>query len=145
MGLICQDDYGNNKWPTITSAVHTLINENVLEILFVGDSSVWLTNKEDHAKWIAVLRNDSEFNILSKFLNVGSSNTMSSPTPEYLFMNFFKNNFSSINYIEYHQYYKTLICYNNSNYLQLPYKMQSQLGRAINQKWYHSIISFWHL
>ena len=47
MGLICQDDYGNNKHPAVTRAVQSLINDGKLTMLCVGDSSAWLCKPGD--------------------------------------------------------------------------------------------------
>jgi hypothetical protein len=51
-GLICQDDYGNNKWPTVTDAVQDMISAGKLVMLVVGDSSAWLTRPEYYDHWM---------------------------------------------------------------------------------------------
>jgi hypothetical protein len=130
MGIICQDDYGNNKWPTITIGVLNSLDK--LSILFIGDSSIWLVRKEDHQLWLSILKNDDEFNVLAKYLNISNSTKSLNHNTEYLFMNFFKNNYSNIDRIskEQYRYYKK-IHNNRKGYLQMPYKIQSEIGRSI--------------
>lgn len=129
MGIICQDDYGNNKWPTVTNAVHALLEEGKVEILFVGDSSIWLTKKESHKKWIDILNQDFEFSLLKEFLNIRDSQECLNFSPSYFFMNGLvnptpKENLPDIKY----KYYSTLFKYASTEYLQMPYGPQSTPG-----------------
>jgi hypothetical protein len=132
MGIICQDDYGNNKWPGVTLAVQAMINECKLELLFIGDSSCWLVKKQDHRDWIFLLENDDEFNSLRYLLQIQSSKNQFF-LPEYLWMN---SAFSNSNYTVTQsqvEYYKTLLNYNHDSYLRMPYSTQSQIGYWLSQ------------
>lgn len=129
-GIICQDDYGNNKWPTVTNAVHA--NLDNLEILLVGDSSVWLTTKEYHSFWIERLKQDQEFNLLREFLNIHSSSKLLGFTPEYFFMNGLLSIIRDVDLPGTRSdYYVTLFKYASSEYLKMPYGPQSTVGSNI--------------
>ena len=86
-GLICQDDYGNNKWPTITQAVTELVYEGKLKFVLIGDSSAWLTTPEYYDYWMSLLQNDREFYVLGLYLGIrNSSDSLNSPK-NYYFIN----------------------------------------------------------
>lgn len=145
MGIICQDDYGNNKWPSITSAVHDLINDKKFQLLMVGDSSAWIVRKDDYENWMKILYLDKEFVFLRKFLNIADSSLALEHNPSYFFMNFFKNPYLNSNEITDKQeieYYRCLEKYNHKTYLKMPYVIQSQPGRALfKQSWFKKIYS----
>lgn len=86
-GIICQDDYGNNKWPSITQAVMQLVAEDKVKIILVGDSSVWLTAPEYYDYWMTLVSSDREFNILGAYLGLQNSNEILGCDPNYLFIN----------------------------------------------------------
>lgn len=86
-GLICQDDYGNNKWPTITRCVTELVHEGKLKFVFIGDSSAWLTTPEYYDYWMNLLQNDREFLVLSLYLGIRNSSTNLSSDENYYFIN----------------------------------------------------------
>lgn len=86
-GIICQDDYGNNKWPSIAQAVLSLVAENKIKIIVVGDSSVWLTKPEYYDYWMNLLSEDREFSILKAYLGMQESSKILECNPNYLFIN----------------------------------------------------------
>ena len=138
MGVICQDDYGNNKWPTVTNAVNTMIANNKLEMLFVGDSSAWLTRKEDHAAWINILDEDFEFGLLKELLSIHSSTEVLEFNPNYFFMNsrIHSNTMLSASADTSKldckiPYYVELINNPRNLYLKMPYVIQSMTGKTI--------------
>lgn len=129
-GIICQDDYGNNKWPTVTNAVHASLDG--LEFLLVGDSSAWLVKKEAHKFWIDILKNDLEFNLLREFLNIHSSKKLLGHTPDYFFMNGLLDIFRDFDLPEDRlSYYVTLFKYASTEYLRMPYGPQSTVGSNV--------------
>jgi hypothetical protein len=138
MGLICQDDYGNNKWPTVTNAVNAMVDRNEFEILFVGDSSAWLTRKDDHAAWISLLNQDFEFGLLKELLSIHSSSEVLAFTPTYFFMNsclysttMLSASVDTSKLDTKIPYYNKLIGYSKNLYLKMPYVEQSMTGRTI--------------
>lgn len=86
-GIICQDDYGNNKWPSITQAVMKLVTEEKLKIVLVGDSSVWLTIPEYYDYWMNLLSSDREFNILASYVGLQEAEKILGCDPNYYFIN----------------------------------------------------------
>jgi len=86
-GLICQDDYGNNKWPTITRCVTELVHEGKLKFVLIGDSSAWLTTPEYYDYWMNLLQNDREFLVLSLYLGVRNSSVNLNSEENYYFIN----------------------------------------------------------
>jgi hypothetical protein len=86
-GIICQDDYGNNKWPSIAQAVLSLVAENKIKIIVVGDSSVWLTKPEYYDYWMSLLTDDREFSILKAYLGMQEASEILECSPNYLFIN----------------------------------------------------------
>jgi hypothetical protein len=86
-GIICQDDYGNNKWPSITQAVLSLVTENKLKIIIVGDSSIWLTKPEYYGYWMNLLSTDREFEILKTYIGMQESSIVLECSPNYYFIN----------------------------------------------------------
>lgn len=127
-GIICQDDYGNHKWPTVTDAVQYMIHTGRLVMLIVGDSSAWLTRPEYYEYWMNQFDNDKEFRILSTFVNIRQSKILNK-NPNYLFM---QSHISETNEIKIDDhtidYYNDLLGFNHQNYLQMPYRLQSMPG-----------------
>ena len=123
-GLICQDDYGNNKWATVTDAVYTMINNKQLQMLFVGDSSAWLTRPEYYEHWMSVLRTDTEFAALGPFLNIADS-AVQEKYPGYFFMQSLMTPKPENISEEMFDYYDQLLSFNSEQYLQMPYAEQS--------------------
>jgi Methyltransferase domain len=133
MGLICQDDYGNNRVPTIGNLIHDTIKLHDLKMLLVGDSSVWLVKKTAYDTWVEILDKDTEFKLLSKFININHSTILDDPQ-SYLFMNSRTHDFdihiglkpiadtTTLNYFNY------LWQQNSDRYLQMPYTFSSQVG-----------------
>ncbi len=131
MGIICQDDYGNNKWPNITLAVKSMIDQSDLELLLVGDSSCWLIRKQDHNDWINILNDDIEFSYLRYLLQIHPSRYLSF-SPEYFWMNatHFDSDIGPLDFLSASQldYYKILLENETTGYLRMPYYSQSQIG-----------------
>lgn len=86
-GIICQDDYGNNKWPSITQAVTKLVSEEKIKIILVGDSSVWLTTPEYYEYWMNLLSTDREFSILASYIGLQEAEKILGCEPNYFFIN----------------------------------------------------------
>jgi len=125
-GIICQDDYGNNKWPSVTRAVHAVSEKGLVKPIIIGDSSVWLVKSEDHGRWMSWLQHDNELKILSQYINLSYSDSIGDD--EYFYLNYFSfTNF--IDTVPYTQYYKKLDSYHSKYYLKMPYSVQSQPGR----------------
>lgn len=129
-GLICQDDYGNHKWPTVTDAVKQLEHANKLKIVVVGDSSVWFTRPEYYDYWMEILKTDYEFSLLKPLCNIVSS-TLLDRTPEYYFMQALFNHSVVEDYsVEEIKYFDDILKYSqeDSGYLTMPYSLQSAIG-----------------
>jgi Methyltransferase domain len=129
-GLICQDDYGNSKWPTVTDAVKDLEFCGKLKIIFVGDSSVWFTKSEYYEYWMNLLQLDYEFSLLSAVCNIASSEELGK-NPEYFFMQSAFNFYSTEEYSQSElDYFNLLIKLEteSSEYLKMPYDNQSKFG-----------------
>ena len=169
-GVICQDDYGNNKWPTVTDAVQDLIHAGQLVMLIVGDSSCWLTKPEYYHYWIEKFAIDKEFCTLVPFLNLAESAKLHK-LPNYLFKNVLHklnlgNKKDINNYIENEDklyqnaliysddhdklvnnqvldYYDALLKYEHKDYLQMPYKDKSTVGIRYRQKNVYLINPIW--
>ena len=139
-GLICQDDYGNNKWPTITDTVKQFESENKIKIILIGDSSAWITKPEYYDYWMTLLKSDYEFNLLRAFCNIVSSCELNQPS-NYLFLQSLISDSLSDDYTSAeHEYFNNLTCLsqvleskelNVKPYLQMPYKDQSCPGYAL--------------
>ena len=127
-GLICQDDYGNNKWPTVTDAVKNLEFQGKIKFILVGDSSVWFTKPEYYEFWMNLLANDYEYSLLKAICNISSSSDLGK-TPAYFWMNSLVNFSKKDNYLQSElEYFDTLIRFNIPTYLQMPYYQQSSFG-----------------
>lgn len=137
-GLICHDDYGNHKWPTVTDAVKQLEHEDRLKIVMVGDSSVWFTRPEYYQYWMQLLKTDYEFSLLKPLCNIVSSSLLDK-TPEYFFMQAglcqtIVEDYST----EEIEYFNALLKHSpenqhNSEYLQMPYPLQSTFGCELGE------------
>lgn len=134
-GLLCQDDYGNNKFPTVSQAVYKVISENKAKIILVGDSSIWLTKPEYYDYWMQVLDSDYEFNLLSSYIGIQESDKQLSYTPRYFFLNSMRwLDESTIRYSktkfteEELKFLNTIHKYQNDSFLKMPYLGQSSSG-----------------
>lgn len=146
-GIICQDDYGNHKWPTVTDAVQSLIHAGELKMLIVGDSSAWLTKPEYYDYWINILTYDAEFISLSKLLNITSSSHLNKD-PIYFFMNsVFHHKISVANLTDAEiDYFNRLLMYQgklHNLYLTMPYKKQSTIGFHLRISEVYAITDYW--
>ena len=149
-GIICQDDYGNNKWPTITHVVDQLVHENKLKFVIIGDSSAWLTTPEYYDYWMNLLSTDREFQVLSWYVGLQQSAETLSCTENYYFINCINIGFitgynvdklywrekheikSSCSDAELEALYDIHKYLFSSRYLQMPYRMQSIPGYWLN-------------
>jgi hypothetical protein len=133
-GLICQDDYGNHKWPTVTDAVKELEFQQKIKIILVGDSSVWFTKPEYYDYWFNLLEHDNEYLLLKTACNICSSLKLGK-TPPYFFMqrlfNFSRPDDYSETQLEYFNKLNTL-CRSSKNYLKMPYPSQSIFADFLN-------------
>lgn len=147
-GLICQDDYGNNKHPTVTDAVQELIHQNKLKMLIVGDSSCWLTTPEYYDHWSLLLDNQKEFMLLKALLNLRSSE-VAGKVPKYFFMHagYIKNKHDLPNLDNFTdqdiEYFNNLLQLNSLNYLQMPYKKQSRIGEHFRKIQRYNLTRIW--
>lgn len=137
-GLICQDDYGNNKWPTITQAICKAVAEGKAKVLLIGDSSIWITKPEYYSYWMNKLATDREFEVLAAYLGVHEAEKMLSYSPNYYFINslqwvnvvkaryeevkntFTEQEISTLREIDHHRH--------APQYLKMPYTLQSTPG-----------------
>ena len=137
-GLICQDDYGNNRWPNVADAVQTMIHTGKLVMLLVGDSSAWLTKPEYYDHWMKIFGSDAELGVLAPLLNITESDS-NAMHAKYLYMT---PNFPPMRPLIHadwvYDYYDTLIDFNHPKYLQMPYRFQSMMGAKLrnNHKTY---------
>lgn len=127
-GIICQDDYGNNKWPSVTDAVKDLVYEGKASVLIVGDSSVWLTKPAAHHYWMQALQSDYEMSILAHFVNLSSAKSHLNVLQDYYFMNS-----ATVECILFQDslvidYFNRLCHLDHENYLKMPYSRQSSPG-----------------
>ena len=133
-GIICQDDYGNNKWPTVTDAVKDLIQAGELVMLLVGDSSCWLTKPEYYDYWMTLFATDSEFIALKPFVNIRQSKQLNR-LPNYLFLqSLIDGQYDYIADSDTLNYYDSLLDLNSNGYLGMPYRTQSTLGINFRKK-----------
>ena len=136
-GLICQDDYGNHKWPTVTDAVKAFEYNDKIKLIFVGDSSVWFTKPEYYDYWMSLLEKDYEYSLLVALCNINSSKHQLKKNPAYFYMNSIFNKFKKDNYSEYELDYcnKLIEIYSESHhwYVRNPYTTQSMFGNFITE------------
>lgn len=132
-GIICQDDYGNNKWPTITDAVKFLESTNQIKLILVGDSSVWFTKPEYYEFWTTLLETDYEFSLLKFLCNIVNSRDLNK-LPNYYFLqkNFLQQDKQTEPTFELFsdsekKYFKDLVDTETFSYLQMPYQTQSTI------------------
>ena len=141
-GIICQDDYGNHKWPTVTDAVQSMIYSGELKMLIVGDSSAWLTSPGYYDYWINLLTSDTEFLSLSKLLNIVPSSLMKK-TPVYFFMNALRNSTNVVDLNDHEiDYFNNLLAF-NKHYLKMPYPEQSEPGSKLRRRPGYLLTSIW--
>jgi hypothetical protein len=145
-GIICQDDYGNNKWPSITQSVLNLVQQDKLKIILIGDSSIWLTKPEYADYWMELLSIDREFNIMKAYIGIQESNKILDCNPNYFFINTLNyapqwtdEVFANYQYIKNSCSIEELELLNkihaykdNLNYLVMPYAGQSIPGIWLN-------------
>ena len=147
MGLICQDDYGNNKWPTVTDSVWYMLNKGILRRLFVGDSSAWLCRTEDYHAWINILRSDREFGVLRNFLQIQSSANLSHE-PQYYFMHASFQNMKDdqkyhLDNVQDIEYCRNLLSLETTDYLQMPYRHRHAPGTGLGIRDVYLITKQW--
>lgn len=146
-GIICQDDFGNNKWPTVTNCVYQLMQEHELEFLIIGDSSCWLVKKADKPLWIQYLSQLEEFNLLQELLSIASSKILQD-NANYFFLS---TNCFRLGTLHYQgdqssrlAYFSKLLKNNDRKYLKMPYENQSQIGiNIITQEPYYKLKDIW--
>jgi hypothetical protein len=127
-GLICQDDYGNNKWPTVSDATQHMISTGQLVMLIVGDSSAWLTRPEYYDHWMEFFSTDKEFTHLAQFVNMQSSKNLHK-LPNYFYMQSPTPGFDlPVAEDDVIDYYNQLLDFDHADYLQMPYRDQSMPG-----------------
>jgi hypothetical protein len=135
-GLICQDDYGNHKWPTVTDAVKELEFQQKIKIILVGDSSVWFTKPEYYDYWFDLLEHDYEYSLLKSACNICSS-TILGKNPPYFFMQSLHNFSSPDEYSETQlEYFDNLNKLNvlSNSYLKMPYASQSKFADFLTRE-----------
>lgn len=135
-GLICQDDYGNNKHPAVTDAIKALEFQKKLSIIVVGDSSVWVTKPEYRDFWMSCLKNDYEFNLLAAICNLSISSNLSR-YPTYYYNNAYMVDDVIEEFLDHElEYFKFLKKHQSNSYLCMPYIQQSNIGIGLekNQK-----------
>jgi hypothetical protein len=141
-GLICQDDYGNNKCSTVTDAVQTMIHTGQLVMLLVGDSSCWLTKPEYYDYWMEQFATDKEFTILAPFLNIRQSDQLHKH-PNYLFMQAIAPP-ESVTDNAILNFYNSLLNFNHEKYLQMPYQDLSMIGSRFRKKTCYVLWTEWN-
>lgn len=130
-GLICQDDYGNHKWPTVTDAVKELEHQNKLKFILVGDSSIWVTKPEYYDYWMNLLSIDHEFSLLVALCNVTNSQHLNK-FPVYLFLHSAYNKSLMADFTQSEQsYFNNILNMDHQTYLRMPYQKQSKPGDAL--------------
>lgn len=153
-GLICQDDYGNNKHPAVTIATSYFVNQGKLKFVVIGDSSAWLCKPEDYDFWLDCIHNNQEIKLLSSFLNLNFSRDSLNTQEHYFFLqSYIEDNVSDLQNIDtkHLQYLLRLIACNSPGYLQMPYKYQSRIGNHLidlngyleNQHYIYYIKTVW--
>jgi hypothetical protein len=131
-GVICQDDYGNNKCSTVTDAVQHMIHTGQLVMLLVGDSSCWLTKPKYYDHWMKQFATDAEFTTLAPFLNIRQSAQLHK-YPNYLFMQAMMPS-ESVKDHKTLNFYNSLLSFDHKNYLQMPYQSLSMIGSRFRKK-----------
>jgi len=107
-GIICQDDFGNNKWPTVTQTVKDFEYQQKIEILCVGESSAWLVPYGKKEFWINKLKEIEEFNLLSLIFGINSASEVLKSPNDYFFT-------STLFYFNKSKYHPDVI--NNNDYI----------------------------
>lgn len=138
-GIICQDDFGNNKFPTVTQAIYKLIEQEKAKIIVMGDNSIWITRPEFYDFWMNLLNNDYEFNLLKDYIGIQEATILGSNF-NYYFLNlmtfddnihdrYTKNKFTQdeLNYFQSLNAFKQ-----DSSFLTMPYKGISTPGFWLN-------------
>lgn len=128
MGLICQDDYGNNKWPTVTALIHDMIQQKLAQIVLIGDSSIWITRPEFHHGWMQCIKQDAEMTLLAHFVNMCSARDILETNEDYYFLNAMTTEHVYFDNRECLDYFDRLLSNHQGNYLDMPYPDQSDPG-----------------
>lgn len=130
-GIICQDDYGNNRWPTIASIIHEYILTGKLKMLIVGDSSAWLCRPHVHSFWMKFFRSDVELSWIFEFVNANNSQNIGS-LDEYFFLNACLSVTNYIRTDEKDKFQLYLLQHSlTPGYLVMPYPDQARAGIRI--------------
>lgn len=128
MGLVCQDDYGNNKWPSITILVHDLVQRGLASIVLIGDSSIWITKPEFHHDWLRLMDQDSEMRLLGHFVGLCSAKTVLCADKDYYFLNAMTTDHVYYDDQASKSYFDQLLELGRADYLRMPYRDQSSPG-----------------
>lgn len=129
MGLICQDDYSNSRWPEVTFAVHDALHQGCLRMLIVGDSSAWLCRSEDHSKWCQIIKTHHEISMLSGLVNLVHRTSEENPNG-WFFMN---GVIAKQHRVVANDYHARISLHGFSEkYLILPYPQQSRPGSGLS-------------
>ena len=125
-GIICQDDYGNNKWPEVTRSVHEFVSSGKLRLLMVGDSSAYLVRPADHDKWRKALDSCAEFSVLRWMASVHEA------SGGYYYQNSLDPHATDVDLNEWRGYIKRVTMFkiqHGAHYLKMPYPEQSEFMR----------------
>lgn len=129
-GLICHDDYGNNRWPAVTIETLKYVLDDKLKFVLIGDSSAWLCKTEDHSMWLEYLTNNIEFNWLLELCNGTLSNNAAD---QYFYLNSTVKvtNRPDKSYDKELYQSKLLLYAQAPYYLVMPYGEQSRAGMSM--------------
>jgi len=127
-GLICQDDYGNNKWPTINAVVQELVQQHRAKIVLVGDSSVWITRPDFYSHWMQLIKTDAEMMLLAHFVGMCSAKAVLSVPEDYYFLNAMTTDHVYFDDKDTVMYFDRLLDQYHDGYLTMPYHDQSAPG-----------------
>ena len=129
-GIICQDDYGNNKHPEVTRSVHEFVSSGQLRLLMVGDSSAYLVRPADHDKWRKALDSCAEFSVLRWMVSVHEA------PGGYYYQNSMDLHATDVDLDEWRGYIKRVTIFkvqHGTHYLKMPYPDQSEFMRYRSQ------------
>lgn len=122
-GIICQDDYGNNKWPEVTRSVYEFVHSGELRLLMVGDSSAYLVRPKDHDRWWDALESCAEFSVLRWMVSVHEA------PGKYYYQNSGRPHATDVDINEWKGYIKRVAMFKlryGGSYLKMPYPEQSR-------------------
>lgn len=147
-GLICQDDYGNNKWPTVTDAVQDLQYNGELKLLVIGDSSAWITLPKYYDFWMDVLCQDREFALLRSVCNIVDSAQLDRHPRYYFVQSCLSSSVLDGHTEDEKKYFARLTALEpitpvkGGGYLKMPYPSQGAVGTALSDNYVGSKLSF---